>query len=62
MKTLLFLLLAILFGMGFLAPVSAAERPNIILIMVDDMEMLNAQRSKVKFRVDDDFNDLFTDT
>ena len=37
MKTLLFLLLAILFGMGFLAPVSAAERPNIILIMVDDM-------------------------
>ena len=31
-------------------------------IMVDDMEMLNDQRCKVKFSVDDDFNDLFSDT
>ena len=31
-------------------------------IMVDDMEMLNDQRCKVEFKVDDDFNDLFSDT
>ncbi|MEO9871752.1 acyl-CoA thioesterase [Ekhidna sp.] len=31
-------------------------------IMVDDMEMLNDQRCKVEFKVDDDFSDLFSDT
>ncbi len=31
-------------------------------IMVDDMELLNNQRCKVEFKVDDDFNDLFSDT
>jgi len=31
-------------------------------IMVDDMEMLNGQRCKVEFKVDDDFSDLFSDT
>ncbi len=31
-------------------------------IMVDDMELLNGQRCKVEFKVDDDFNDLFSDT
>ena len=31
-------------------------------IMVDDMEMLKDQRCKIEFKVDDDFNDLFSDT
>lgn len=31
-------------------------------IMVDDMELLNNQRCKVEFKVDDDFSDLFSDT
>ncbi|WP_420316341.1 acyl-CoA thioesterase [Ekhidna sp.] len=31
-------------------------------IMVDDMELLKDQRCKVEFKVDDEFNDLFSDT
>ncbi|MEQ8905887.1 acyl-CoA thioesterase [Ekhidna sp.] len=31
-------------------------------IMVDDMELLSGQRCKVEFKVDDEFNDLFSDT
>ena len=31
-------------------------------IMVDDMELLSGQSCKVEFKVDDEFNDLFSDT
>ena len=31
-------------------------------IMVDDMALLKDQRCKVEFKVDDEFNDLFSDT
>ena len=31
-------------------------------IMVDDMTLLNDQRCKIEFKVDDEFNDLFSDT
>lgn len=31
-------------------------------IPVDDMELLNGHRCKIEFKLDDDFNDLFSDT